>query len=184
MPRPAPRQSHNIDVPTGLANGTCATLEQIITHPNEQPIVIELNSGVKVKAFYASQVHCLVLRHQNAQFKNALFDIRLEEAHSVIATIDVMGAQYSNLSEKKAAEEKIRMKFNQFSVVRNTATTGHKLQGKSVDNIFVFSQPQRKQTQTEKGFVVSRIWRCVVLSRVREFKGLYLKNPTAVADSL
>jgi hypothetical protein len=44
------------------------------------------------------------------------------------------------------------------------ATTGHKLQGSSVDSIFVHAWIYEK-------------WAYVVLSRVRTHKGLYLRHP-------
>ena len=62
------------------------------------------------------------------------------------------------------ATEDVFMKFNQFPVVRNTATTAHKLQGKSVDNVFIFEWSEKTN------------WAYVALSRVRELKGLYLKE--------
>jgi hypothetical protein len=55
------------------------------------------------------------------------------------------------------------MKGIQLPVVSN-ATTGHKLQGSSVDSIFVHAW-------------IYENWTYVVLSRVRTHKGLYLRHP-------
>ena len=57
-------------------------------------------------------------------------------------------------------EMKVQMKGNQFSLVSNTATTGHKLQGCTVDSIFVTD------------WRYDGTWAYVVLSRVRTMKGL------------
>jgi hypothetical protein len=56
------------------------------------------------------------------------------------------------------------MKGIQLPVVSNNATTGHKLQGSSVDSIFVHAW-------------IYENWAYVVLSRVRTHKGLYLRHP-------
>ena len=56
------------------------------------------------------------------------------------------------------------MKLNQFSFVRNTATTGHKLQGKTVDSILAYAFEYRVN------------WPYVVMSRVTTMSGLYLRE--------
>ena len=56
------------------------------------------------------------------------------------------------------------MKLNQFPFVRNTATTGHKLQGKTVEAILAYA------------FRYSVNWPYVVMSRVTTMDGLYLRK--------
>ena len=53
--------------------------------------------------------------------------------------------------------------MTQFSMNINHATTGHKLQGKSLDELFVSS------------WTYTRNWPYVLLSRVRFLKGLFLR---------
>ena len=55
------------------------------------------------------------------------------------------------------------MSARQFLFVINNATTGHKLQGSSVDKLFVHC------------WVYVQNWVYVMLSRVRRRKGLYLR---------
>jgi hypothetical protein len=62
--------------------------------------------------------------------------------------------------------EQVHMKFWQFPIVRNTCTTGHKLQGKTVTQIFIYNW----------GYKCTN-WPYVVLSRVTEMKGVFLKTP-------
>ena len=57
------------------------------------------------------------------------------------------------------------MTFSYFPVVSNHATTGHKLQGKSMDQLVI--------AQWSK----VRNWAYVVLSRVRTLEGLFLTEP-------
>jgi hypothetical protein len=56
------------------------------------------------------------------------------------------------------------MKGTQFPLTSNSATTGHKLQGCTIDDIIV-----------ENWWYQSN-WAYVVLSRVREMKGLYIRT--------
>ena len=71
-------------------------------------------------------------------------------------------AFFYSLSPK--VEAKIRLL--QFHVTVNHVTTGHKLQGKTVDSLVV-------------GEWIARVknWICVVLSRVRTLEGVYLLQP-------
>ena len=57
------------------------------------------------------------------------------------------------------------IELTQFPVVGNFATTGHKLQGKSLDALLIAEWSKVKN------------WAYVVLSRVRTLAGLYLENP-------
>ena len=56
--------------------------------------------------------------------------------------------------------------IKQFGILVNTATTGHKLQGLSMDYIIIVSW-----------FYGAKNWVYVVLSRVRTLRGLYLFKP-------
>ena len=55
--------------------------------------------------------------------------------------------------------------MSQFHVLVNNATTGHKLQGRMLDHIFV------------NDWTCSDNWPHVVLSRVRTLQGLFLRKP-------
>ena len=58
-----------------------------------------------------------------------------------------------------------QIQFTQFPVLGNYATTGHKLQGKSVDELVIAEWSKVKN------------WAYVVLSRVRTLPGLFLSEP-------
>ena len=60
--------------------------------------------------------------------------------------------------------------MKQFQVNLNDATTGHKLQGMSLDALIVPSFPNKKLRALFKN------WEYVVLLRVRTLSGLYLLN--------
>ena len=70
------------------------------------------------------------------------------------------------LQTKNEEREKVHMKFTQFPILLNNATTGHKLQGSSLDELFVH----------EWKYSVKN-WIYVVLSRVRTLQGLYFRTP-------
>jgi hypothetical protein len=60
---------------------------------------------------------------------------------------------------------KTKICLHQFPIVVNHATTGHKLQGKSLDQLVVAEWSMTKN------------WAYVVLSRVRSLEGLFLMEP-------
>ena len=60
---------------------------------------------------------------------------------------------------------KTKICLHQFPIVLNHATTGHKLQGKSLDQLVVVEWSKTKN------------WAYVVLSRVRSLDGLFLMEP-------
>jgi hypothetical protein len=151
--------THNEDVSMNQANGTCATLEQVVLNANETPFLVTLDCGAKVQTVYSSQVQRLVLRHENKDVKEPLFSVK-NDTHEVKAKWPLP----SSLSTSNKRHEMIPMKLNQFPVVRNTATTGHKLQGKTVRNIFVYE------------WHYGTNWPYVVLSRVTKMTGVYLRE--------
>ena len=60
--------------------------------------------------------------------------------------------------------ESFQMKATQFQIIVNNATTGHKLQGSGVENLFVHNW-----------YYVTN-WVNVILSRVKTRSGLFLRN--------
>ena len=154
--------THNICVDAGRANGTCVTLERVVLKPNEQPILIQVDEDVKVYAYYASQVRNIEVRHECKKFDPSIFSIK-SDTHSMKVKWNVI-RDFDDLIGNSNAIEEVPMKFHQFPIVRNTGTTGHKLQGKSVENIMIFEWSYTSN------------WAYVVLSRVKEMKGLYLRE--------
>ena len=71
----------------------------------------------------------------------------------------------NSLQTKGNERDTIRMKAVQLPMIINNATTGHKLQGSGVDNIFVHT------------WNYSTNWAYVVLSRVKTKSGLFMRRP-------
>ena len=68
------------------------------------------------------------------------------------------------LGMKEDDREMVEMKATQLPVISNQATTGHKLQGASINQLFV------------NNWNYTTNWPYVVLSRLRSSEGLYLCN--------
>ena len=143
----------NKDVPNGQANGSRTFLQDINIKAGEQPMIIELECGTKVRAFFASQVSSLKLKHEAEDIVPQTFDAKPEK-FSFTASITIEG-------ERKCC----KMNGHQFPIVSNTATTGHKLQGCTALSLLV------------NDWYYGQNWAYVVLSRVRTMKGLHLKQP-------
>ena len=147
----------NVDVLRGQANGSQAIVIRIVLKRNETPATILLGGSTPVRAVVASQVDHVVLKHCNDKVQPATFKVQASE-HAFSARFPkVNGAS-------KRAKEEVKMKARQFLFVVNNATTGHKLQGASVDNLFVHS------------WYYMTNWVYVVLSRVRTKAGLFARN--------
>ena len=71
------------------------------------------------------------------------------------------------LQTKGKETETLFLKAKQVPLVVNNASTGHKLQGTSVDSLFVHNW----------SYVTN--WVYVMLSRVRTHKGLYCRKPVS-----
>jgi hypothetical protein len=159
--------THNEAVELGMANGTCCTLEQVVLRAGESTFIVTLDNGAKVKGVYASQVDRLILRHANKNMEEKLFAIK-----SKVFTVQADWPLPKSLRTSNKRSEKIPMKMHQFPIVRNSATTGHKLQGKTVDSIFVY----------DWNYVSN--WAYVVLSRVTTMNGVLMRKPLSTDTSL
>ena len=91
----------------------------------------------------------------------SLFDLKMGNTHDVKLKWPVP----TSLRVHNKGTDLLPVKMNQFPVVRNTATTGHKLQGKTVPSIFIYDWQ----------YVTN--WPYVVLSRVETMDGVYLRKP-------
>ena len=143
------------------ANGTCALLEQVLLKPGGTPFSVTLDSGIAVKGVLASQVDKLQLQHCDPSLSPPQFDLE-PETYNFRTRWPI---PESLRASPTRTTEVIRMQGRQIPCVVNHATTGHKLQGKSVDNIFVANWNYKGN------------WVYVVLSRVRTIDGLYLQQP-------
>ena len=158
----------NEDVANGLANGTQATVEKVVLKPGHSPVTVMLNDALPVPAVLASQVQEVILSHSNDRIRPNMFSLKPKKTAALKARIPTP----ENLRCEEDQTDKIPLKFFQIPMILNNATTGHKLQGSSVDDLFVH---QWKYVQN---------WAYVVLSRVRTIRGLFLREPLSLDMSL
>jgi hypothetical protein len=116
-------------------------------------MIIELECGAKVRTYFASQVQSLKLRHESNDISPNLFEIQCE-TFSFHATFDIDNGKKS-----------CKMKGQQFGIVSDAATTGHKLQGYTALCLIA------------NDWHCGQNWAYVVLSRVTTMDGLYLNQP-------
>ena len=148
----------NNNVRSGEANETTVTLISICLKPNIIPIQI-LIGKLPVKAVYASQVLSIVLKHNNPKIlPNTL---KLEPIEFRI-TARILKPQLLHMKEDD--HKMVKMKVTQLPVISNQATTGHKLQGASINQLFV------------NNWNYTTNWPYVVLSRLQSSEGLYLRD--------
>ena len=164
----------NKNVKAGQANGTQAIVERIVLKPNVTPKAIVIQENIIVSAVCASNVSHIVLRHSNNRVQPQIFLIEPKKY-----TFKAKILKPRLLQVKGGEYEMLEMKGIQLPILVNNATTGHKLQGSSVDNLFVHSW----------NYVTN--WPYVMLSRVKTRKGLFCRKALskdlskyAVPDSL
>ena len=146
--------TENKDVKNGVANGTTATFRRV-----------KLKKGVKLEAIRYDGHWVWAVDIDNVQ------DIELEWADSLYkGTFRVkpqsktFRCKFTIREDGKNVTLRPSIKFNHFPVILNHATTGHKLQGKTVKTLVVAE------------WSAVRNWIYVVLSRVTTLDGLYLTH--------
>lgn len=117
-------------------------------------------ADMSVFAVLASEVSHVVLRHTNDRVQPQLFSVEPKNY-----TFQAEVPKPKLLQTKGKEREELHMKAVQLPILINNATTGHKLQGSGVDNLFVHNWK----------YVTN--WPYVVLSRVRTSKGLFFRKP-------
>ena len=115
----------------GEANGTTVTIISVCSKPNIIPIQIII-SKLPVKAVYASQVISIVLKHHNPKIIPNTFQL---ESIEFCITTRILTPKLLQMKEDDC--EMVKMKAMQLPVISNQATTGHKLQGASINQLFV-----------------------------------------------
>ena len=116
----------------------------------EKPFELELSSGVRIPAMYAGQVESITVQHEAKDIRPSTFLVKMSKL------------KFKTVMEVDHEEFTCNMAGNQFPLISNSATTGHKLQGCTVDNLFVNDWHYQKN------------WPYVVLSRVRKMEGLII----------
>ena len=145
--------TQNNDVPQGQANGSRLFVKRIKAIPGKQPHTMKLDCGTTINALFASQVKSIVLEQENSDIMPQVFEV---EAKSWT---------FKTSLEIADSTIKVSLRGSQFPIISNSCTTGHKLQGCSLDEILV------------NDWCYQSNWAYVVLSRVRKMSGLYIRDP-------
>lgn len=156
--------TRNEDVENGIANGTTAKFRKVVLKQNRNPHKIRYN-GYWVYAVNAEDVDRIELTWSEGSLFKGTFSIS-PNTTNCISTIRI---PTENGGHKNV---EVLVKITQFAITVNAATTGHKLQGKSVDYLFVGEYAKSL-----------RNWLYVVLSRVRSIQNLYLIDSIPTQDS-
>ena len=145
----------NIDVGNNLANGTQGNCTGIVLQPGKNFHVRQIDN-MAVKCVYASEL------------KYLLWDCDGKTVHIKPKQYTSLKVQFPlpNLFGHRINHKAtIYLKATQLPLISNNATTGHKLQGASVECLYISSW----------NYGVN--WPYVALSRVRTLQGLYLGKP-------
>ena len=121
----------NNNVRHGEANRITVTLTSICLKPNIVPIQIIIGK-LPVKAVYASEVVSIVLKHNNPKIIPNMFQL---EPIEFCITARTLKPQLLQMKEDKC--EMVKMMATQLPVISNQATTRQKLQGASINQLFV-----------------------------------------------
>ena len=148
--------TENKDVAGGIANGTTAVLEKVVLKPNRNPHKVKYN-GYWILAVNSDDVDRLELRWSSDSLYQGKFSVQAQtwECKSKIRIA-------TEQNREKSTD--LLIKISTFLITLNGATTGHKLQGKTVASLFVGEYAPRN----------IRNWLYVVLSRVRKLENLFL----------
>ena len=149
----------NNNVSGGEANGTNARLKKVNLNSDVHPMIFKICGNIPVKAVYASQVLSLELFHTNQKIDPQTFLVKPKERY-----FNANILKPRTLQVKDDDRETLKMKATQLPVISNHATTGHKLQGASVDELFV------------RSWSYTTNWPSVVLSRLRTSEGLFIRK--------
>jgi hypothetical protein len=141
--------TQNKSAPNGQANGSRVYLEHVEVKRGEIPFLIQLDTGVVIRAYFASQIKQLVVKHENSDIQPRMFSVEAEKVNF--------------FGKLKIGQEKTRVKMSgcQFGLISNACTTGHKLQGYTASELFVNEWAYHSN------------WPHVVVSRTTTMLGLF-----------
>jgi hypothetical protein len=149
--------TENDDVPNGIANGTLCHLLKVILHANVTPSDFKMINidGYYVRTINASKVDSLLC--QSATSHQTFHVWANHVACKINMPIELIPGQ--------STRNKVDATVNRFPVLINYATTGHKLQGQTMESLYI----------SEWHYGAN--WPYVVFSRVTTLNGLFLRTP-------
>jgi hypothetical protein len=145
----------NEDVKNGIANGTTGKFRKIKFKPGKVSSPIQVH-GYWIHSINIEDVEYLELEWSDSQFQGRF---RVEPMTAKFRV------QFPIVEFGETMKIPTEIDLVHFPVVLNHATTGHKLQGKSVDSLVISEWSKVKN------------WAYVVLSRVRTLERLFLLKP-------
>lgn len=148
--------TENEDVLHGKANGTTCTFQKVRFKSGVEPEKIQMY-GYWVYAIAMEDVESMEVRWQDCDFFSGNFHMKPK--------VGKFRVKYpiSELGLNTRIQTSIELQY--LSVIVNHATTGHKLQGKTVESLVIAQWSKVKN------------WAYVVLSRVKTLDGLFLMKP-------
>ena len=168
----------NIDVPRKLANGCKAIVLDVLLHPGVVPVLTSLPGihPVQVHTVECHQVACLVLLVHNPEQQKVNYYPNLRQALDQTKMAVPNGVVFmvpGNETTRKFAWKNgvtFTASITQFQAAScYAASTGHKVQGMTLQNILV--GPRSRSVYNHDG------WLYVCLSRCQKQEGLYLLTP-------
>jgi hypothetical protein len=145
----------NDDVRNGVANGTTCIFKKAVMKAGKKPTPMKLH-GYWVYCVDAKDVEYLLMEWHESRFQGR-FILKPRSAAFQVA--------FPIVEEGRKLNVKTGITFFHFPILLNHATTGHKLQGKSLEALIIAEWSRVKN------------WAYVVLSRVRSLAGIYLMKP-------
>jgi hypothetical protein len=145
----------NVDVAKGLANGTRGIFKGYKMKPGQETHITSVN-GYFVNAVFASQLVSVVCTHIGSKYRGD-FEVEPSKSKCVIKIPNP-------LIQEKKTRIKQPVHVTQVPMIRNLATTGHKLQG------------QTKESLVVSDYLYGSNWMYVILSRVKTRYGLFLRD--------
>ena len=150
--------TENESVRCGRANGTKARVSEVVLKTGERPEKVKVGNDTSVDCVLASQVKHVKLVHRNPDIVPREFFVEPKRM-----SFEACVPYPKSISDKKF--EYVSMTGLQLGFVSDNATTGHKLQGSTLETLFVHSWHYEDN------------WVYVVLSRVKSLNGLFLRRP-------
>jgi hypothetical protein len=147
--------THNTDVKNGIANGTTAVFEKAVLKPGKYAHPMQLH-GCWVYAVDVGDVDHLQMRWKDSRFEGTF------KVKAITTKCNVKLPVYE-FGTRLVMDTPIKLDHFPFTI--NHATTGHKLQGKSLEELIIAEWSN------------VRNWSYVVLSRVKSLSGLFLMTP-------
>jgi PIF1-like helicase len=155
----------NLDVANGIANGTVASVRDIVLKKGTTPSVTDVGNGFSVHSVFASDIFCVILEHQFDAWSTKVCYSPLPAGY-----FPIKAEQFNKTIKFNDHGAGIKVRLTQFPLTNAIVLTGHKTQGLTLDHL-ILGHMNGKNKYGNNG------WLYVILSRVRDINGLHLLTP-------